>query len=59
MSAVLTCPKCGGGLHTKQLNNLLSKYCDHCGTLPFATDVKTGHSVTVDRAGRPIDGGSK
>lgn len=53
MSTVLTCPKCGGGLRTRQASSLLSKYCDRCGSLPAATDVKTGRSVTVDRAGFP------
>lgn len=54
MSAVQTCPSCGGTLRTKQVSSLLSKYCDHCGSLPFATDVKTGKSVKVDRSGAPI-----
>jgi Zn-finger nucleic acid-binding protein len=53
MSAVQTCPKCAGNLRTRQVNNLLSKYCDRCGSLPFATDVKTGESVFVDRSGEP------
>lgn len=53
MSTLLTCPKCGGGLRTRQANSLLSKYCDRCGSLPAATDVKTGRSVTVDRSGFP------
>jgi len=47
------CPRCGGGLRTRQVNNLLSKYCDHCGSLPFATNVKTGQPVRVDRSGQP------
>lgn len=53
MSTILTCPKCGGGLRTRQVSNILSKYCDHCVSLPFATDVKTGRAVTVDRSGAP------
>lgn len=53
MSTVQTCPKCAGPLRTRQVNGLLSKYCDHCGSLPFATDVKTGRAVTVDRSGMP------
>lgn len=52
MSA-LQCPRCAGPLRTRQVNSLLSKYCDHCGSLPFATDVKTGRAVTVDRSGMP------
>lgn len=54
MSASQTCPRCGGDLRTKQVDNLLSKYCDHCGSLPFATNVKTGEAVRVDRSGLPF-----
>lgn len=54
MSATQTCPRCGAGLRTRQVSNLLSKYCDHCGSLPFATDVKAGRAVTVDRSGAPV-----
>jgi Zn-finger nucleic acid-binding protein len=48
------CPRCCAHLKTKQVNNLLSKYCDRCGSLPFATNVKTGRGVIVDRSGLPI-----
>ena len=48
-----TCPRCGGYLRTRQIDNLLSKYCDHCGSLPFATNVRTGEAVKVDRSGQP------
>lgn len=48
-----TCPRCSGGLKTRQVENLLSKFCDHCGSLPFATNVKTGKPVLVDRSGIP------
>lgn len=54
MSTVQTCPKCGGPLRTRQVNSLFSKYRDHCGSLPLATDVKTGRAVTVDRSGAPF-----
>lgn len=54
MSDSLTCPRCGGGLRTKQVDGLLSKYCDHCGSLPFSRDVKTGKVVKVDRGGVPV-----
>lgn len=47
------CPKCAGSLRTRQVNNLLSKYCNRCGSLPFATDVKTGAAIRVDRSGAP------
>lgn len=53
MSAQL-CPRCGAALRTKQVSNLLAKYCDRCGSLPHATNVKTGKVVLVDRAGTPI-----
>jgi Zn-finger nucleic acid-binding protein len=53
--SVQTCPRCAGSLRTRQVDNLLSKYCDHCGSLPFATDVKTGRAVTVDRSGAPTE----
>lgn len=56
MSTALICPKCGGSLRTRQVNSLLSKYCDHCGSLPFAVNVKTGKSITVDRSGQPASG---
>lgn len=51
---VQTCPKCAGLLRSKQVNNLLSKYCDRCGSLPFATNVKTGAGAFVERNGRPF-----
>lgn len=56
MSAVQTCPRCGGGLRTRQVDNLIAKFCDHCGSLPFATNVKSGKPVRVDRSGAPSQG---
>ena len=47
------CTRCGGDLRTHQVNNLLAKYCDHCGSMPFALNVKTGKTVRVDRSGLP------
>lgn len=52
MSSTQTCPRCGGFLRTQQVQNLLAKHCDRCGSLPFATDTKTGETVRVDRNGR-------
>lgn len=54
MSATQTCPRCAGGLRTKQVDNLLSKYCDRCGSLPFAVHVRTGEAIMVDRSGAPV-----
>jgi Zn-finger nucleic acid-binding protein len=53
MSAAPVCPRCGGSTRTKQVDNLLSKYCDRCGSLPFAVHVRTGEAVMVDRSGFP------
>lgn len=55
MNEAQPCPKCGAALRTKQVNNLLAKYCDHCGSLPVATDVKTRRCVRVDRSGLPVE----
>ncbi|WP_424945385.1 zf-TFIIB domain-containing protein [Brucella intermedia] len=49
MSTALSCPKCGGGLKTQQVSNIITKYCDHCGPLAWGTNVKTGASVRVKR----------
>lgn len=51
--STVTCPKCGGSLRTRQVDNVLAKFCDHCGSLPFAADVKSGETVIVDRSGQP------
>lgn len=53
MSAAQSCPRCGGDLRTRQVSLILSKYCDRCGSLPVATNTKTGKSVIVDRSGNP------
>jgi len=56
MSAAQTCPRCGGDLKTRQVSNLLAKFCDHCGSMPFAVHVKTGKTVRVNRCGHPTEG---
>ena len=56
MSALSTCPKCGGGTSTVQVGNVISKQCKHCGALPFASSVKTGKPVKV---GRSMEGESQ
>lgn len=43
------CPKCGGGLRTQQVSNVLAKYCDHCGPHHNGTNLKTGKPVQVSR----------
>jgi Zn-finger nucleic acid-binding protein len=43
------CPKCGEGLKTKQVKNILTGYCAHCGRMPWGINVKTGQTVTVKR----------
>lgn len=35
MSTIATCPKCGGGLRTQQIEGRKTNYCDHCGALPY------------------------
>ena len=50
MSAELTqCPKCGGPTKAVQVNLVQRKECDHCGPLPFGTNVKTNEAVQVKR----------
>jgi len=49
------CPRCGASLRTKQVSNILSKYCDRCGSLPHAANVKTGKGIYVDRSGLPAE----
>lgn len=43
------CPKCAGPLRTQQVENVLTKYCDHCGPHAWGTNVKTGKPVKVPR----------
>lgn len=50
MSVLSTCPKCGGGTSTIQVDNVTSKQCRRCGALPFAASTKTGKPVKVGRS---------
>lgn len=50
-----SCPRCGAALKTKQVNNVLAKYCDRDGALPYAVDVKTRRGVIVNRACEPVE----
>jgi len=35
MSAISSCPKCGGGLRTEQIDNRKRLYCTRCGGMPY------------------------
>ncbi len=49
-----TCARCGGETRTKQVDYLLARYCDHCGSQGWANDMRNGKTIAVDRSGQPF-----